>query len=336
MRVKLQLIGAVIISGSLFFSCSREGCMDEKALNYSDKAKNENGSCLYDNSVILSAMLNDIGENIILPRYHKMDSLTQVLDASIQYFTSNISEANLIIVQQKLKQTELAWQKCSTFEFGPAEDNSLRTHVNTFPTDVLSIEDKIVSGSYDLNSFLATGYKGLPAIDYLVNKNDNNTTVSDFQSASNRVTFLENLSSSLKIYISKVYLGWIASNGNYIETFVSSEGSDVSSSLSLLINQFNYDYELLKNAKIGIPLGKATLGRPKPKQLEAYYGKISAELANESIKGLFNLYNGISESGIDENGFRDYLLKLPDRLYKITERIVIPETRFQFKWLNPK
>ena len=33
---------------------------------------------------------------------------------------------------------------------------------------------------------------------------------------------------------------------------------------------------------------------------------------------------------------RDYLLKLPDRLYKITERIVIPETKFQFKWLNPK
>ncbi|MFQ3351775.1 MAG: acyl-[acyl-carrier-protein] desaturase [Candidatus Marivariicella framensis] len=33
---------------------------------------------------------------------------------------------------------------------------------------------------------------------------------------------------------------------------------------------------------------------------------------------------------------RDYLLKLPDRLYRITERIVIPETRFQFKWLNPK
>ena len=33
---------------------------------------------------------------------------------------------------------------------------------------------------------------------------------------------------------------------------------------------------------------------------------------------------------------RDYILKLPDRLYRITERIVIPETRFQFKWLNPK
>tara|TARA_B110000090_G_scaffold99570_1_gene112030 strand:+ start:1011 stop:1991 length:981 start_codon:yes stop_codon:yes gene_type:complete len=32
---------------------------------------------------------------------------------------------------------------------------------------------------------------------------------------------------------------------------------------------------------------------------------------------------------------RDYLLKLPDRMYRITERIVIPDTKFQFKWLNP-
>ena len=32
---------------------------------------------------------------------------------------------------------------------------------------------------------------------------------------------------------------------------------------------------------------------------------------------------------------RDYLLKLPDRMYRITERIIIPETKFQFKWLNP-
>ena len=32
---------------------------------------------------------------------------------------------------------------------------------------------------------------------------------------------------------------------------------------------------------------------------------------------------------------RDYLLKLPNRMYKISERIVIPDTRFHFKWMNP-
>ena len=32
---------------------------------------------------------------------------------------------------------------------------------------------------------------------------------------------------------------------------------------------------------------------------------------------------------------RDYLLKLPDRMYKISERIIIPDTKFHFKWMNP-
>ncbi|MFY7670482.1 acyl-ACP desaturase [Tenacibaculum sp. MEBiC06402] len=32
---------------------------------------------------------------------------------------------------------------------------------------------------------------------------------------------------------------------------------------------------------------------------------------------------------------RDYLMKLPDRMYRITERIVIPDTQFNFKWMIP-
>lgn len=32
---------------------------------------------------------------------------------------------------------------------------------------------------------------------------------------------------------------------------------------------------------------------------------------------------------------RDYLMKLPARMYRITERIVIPDTKFDFKWMNP-
>jgi acyl-[acyl-carrier-protein] desaturase len=32
---------------------------------------------------------------------------------------------------------------------------------------------------------------------------------------------------------------------------------------------------------------------------------------------------------------RDYLMKLPDRMYRITERIVVPNTKYNFKWMNP-
>jgi len=32
---------------------------------------------------------------------------------------------------------------------------------------------------------------------------------------------------------------------------------------------------------------------------------------------------------------RDYLIKLPARMYRITERIVVPDTDFKFKWMIP-
>jgi len=32
---------------------------------------------------------------------------------------------------------------------------------------------------------------------------------------------------------------------------------------------------------------------------------------------------------------RDFLMKLPERMYRITERIVIPNTKYQFKWMLP-
>ena len=32
---------------------------------------------------------------------------------------------------------------------------------------------------------------------------------------------------------------------------------------------------------------------------------------------------------------RDFLMKLPERMYRITERMVIPNTEYQFKWINP-
>ncbi len=32
---------------------------------------------------------------------------------------------------------------------------------------------------------------------------------------------------------------------------------------------------------------------------------------------------------------RDWLIKLPERIYRITERIVVPDTKYNFKWMNP-
>ncbi|MFL0071490.1 acyl-ACP desaturase [Tenacibaculum maritimum] len=43
----------------------------------------------------------------------------------------------------------------------------------------------------------------------------------------------------------------------------------------------------------------------------------------------------ISELTPEAEKARDYLMKLPDRMYRITERMVVPDTKFNFKWMIP-
>jgi len=43
----------------------------------------------------------------------------------------------------------------------------------------------------------------------------------------------------------------------------------------------------------------------------------------------------ISELTSEAEKARDYLMKLPERMQRITERIVVPKTKYNFKWINP-
>ena len=67
--------------------------------------------------------------------------------------------------------------------------------------------------------------------------------------------------------LSNVRSSWTSYKG----TFVASTGTETTSAFSLLINEFNKDYELSKNAKLGIPLGKQSLGIQLPEYIEARY-----------------------------------------------------------------
>ena len=77
------------------------------------------------------------------------------------------------------------------------------------------------------------------------------------------------------------------------------------------MNEFNRDFELAKNAKIGVPFGKQSLGIQLPEYIEARYSGISLDLLEESISALQKVYNGVGfTTGADGPGFDDYLIHL--------------------------
>ncbi|MCG3166707.1 MAG: hypothetical protein POELPBGB_02487 [Bacteroidia bacterium] len=293
----LNAMQSCLVAGLLVFSsCNPEG----------------NNTVNFDRS----AMLENIGSNIIIPNYTDLSDKMNLLQQAATDFTSAPDNSKLTTLQTTFRNAYLSWQKCSAFEVGPAMQVSLRMSVNTFPTDTVQIQSNLTSGSYNLEAANNIDARGFPAMDYLLHKRNGNnaevlerfTTNPDAQDWKDYLTALIN---DTKTLVDAVKNNWETTGGNYLATFITNDGIDVGSSLGELVNQLNYDYEILKNARIGIPAGKQTLGIALPEKCEAYYAGYSVELALEQINAIKNLYLGFGTS--NGSGLDDYLIALDAR-----------------------
>lgn len=258
-----------------------------------------------------ASMLSNVANNIILPNYQALRTEVNALATAADAFVTARDSAGLVALRDAWLATALEWQHCSAFEFGPAQTVSLRAQVNTFPTDTATIHANINAGSYDLESAANLDAKGFPALDFLLHGSGNTISeIVNLFSQQNYADYLTAVVTDLHTKITQVVTGWEASGGNYLSDFVASTGTDVGSSTSLLVNQLNMDWELMKNAKIGIPLGKKSLGQILPEKVEALYSGRSMELAYENILAIRDLFTGTDRSGLDGIGLDDNLEQL--------------------------
>ncbi len=253
------------------------------------------------------AMLANYADALIVPNYQAAKSALDSLDAAYTSFVQSKSVADLQSVRQKLQVMYVRFQHISTSEFGQAETELIRANFNTYPADTAQINANIASGVYNLDIAANIDAKGLPAMDFLLyGKNTSDAGVAAlFAGSANRVTYVTNCLNDMKTKLNAVVASW--TNG-YRTTFVNSQGSQIGSSLGLLVNQLNFEVDLLKNAKVGIPLGKKSMGVIYPEKTEAYYANgYSVQLAKECLQNIENVYLGRSRAGNDGKGLDDYL-----------------------------
>ena len=192
------------------------------------------------------------------------------------------------------------------YEFGPAEQEIVRMNFNVFPTDTAQIKANIISGSYNLAAASNLDAKGFPALDYIFyepNKTELQVANS-FTALANKKQYVTDVLNDMKTKITNIINAW---NATYRNQFVNSLSTDIGSSIGFLVNQLNYELDYLKNAKIGIPLGKKSLDVALPEKCEAYYTKQSVLYALTTLTSIENVYLGKSTSGSDGTGFDDYL-----------------------------
>ena len=280
-RSTVITFASIILMSSLFIVGCKKDKENENAIDF-DKA----------------ALLANLADNVILPALNDFSLKINDLEASYSTFRANRTSPNLEDVRTKWKAAYLSWQAVKVFDFGPIRDYGFKSATGTYPTDSVKINDNVTNGGYNLASAANVDAIGLPSLDYLLYRVD---ALNYFIGNDPYATYAYDVIQKLKAETTSVVAAW----NSYRNTFISSTGTESTSAFSLLVNEFCRDYELAKNSKLGIPLGKQSLGIQLPDYIEARLSGFSFEIQKASVISLTNVYQGASGVGFD-----DYLISL--------------------------
>lgn len=273
----------ILIGGALLLACT-SGC----------KEKPTDDKVPFDKK----AMLTNVADNIITPEFNEFQADLSNLKSNFQSFEANKTEANLTAVKEAWESAYMTWQTVKIFDFGPVRTMGFKASAGIFPVDTTKIMNNTTAGNQNLSTAANADAIGFSAVEYMLYQND---ALNKFNDA-NYTTYTSTLINKMHDDFNTVLNEW---NTGYKSTFETSDGTESTSAFSQMVNEFSRDYELMKNAKVGIPLGKKTLGVVLPDYIESRYAKISFELVTESATALQRVFNGGSGQGFD-----DYLKKL--------------------------
>lgn len=252
-------------------------------------------------------MLVNWADNIIVPAFSNFNNSTQQLEDLTIAFTSNPSEESLKALRNQFENSYLDFQTVAMFDLGKAEELSYRRFLNTYPLATSEVENKIISGSYNLELPSSFKEQGFPALDYLLNGvGENDAEIVNKFSSANYKNYLLDVSKRINSLTKKVNVSW---QGEYRDTFVNGISSSSTGSVDKFTNKYIMYYEtFLRSGKIGYPAGTFT-GTPSPINVEAYYsGDLSKKLYLQALKTTEDFFIGKHfNGGVAGKSFKQYL-----------------------------
>jgi predicted lipoprotein len=257
----------------------------------------ENEPSTKDNAKDRQVILTHWVDNIVVPAYANFKTKFDAMKSMADAFTAAPNNTTLTDLRAAWVEAYLQWQKVEVFQFGPADQYTLRSFFNIYPADVIGIASNINDPAVNLDLPASYPRQGFPALDYLINGvgSDDAQILSYYTTdpdAPKRIEYFNRITNRMNTLLSNVISGW----PTYRETFISKTGLDIGSSFGNVVNAYVLYYErYIRSGKIGIPSGStvATGGIVNPDKVEAYYKKdISLQLAKNAHNAAKDFFNG--------------------------------------------
>ncbi|MEM6645744.1 MAG: imelysin family protein [Bacteroidota bacterium] len=272
-----------------------------------------------DRTALRQAMLNDIGDRVILPAHDQAASDAAALVIALEALEAAPSAATLDAAQAAWLTMAKSWRHVAAFNLrGPVKRGLYHNRINSWPTRPDRLEEAIADARAKDVAFVQTKgstTRGLPAIEYLIFDASGDSAVLDSLAGPNgesRRALARAIAQDVAGQSADLVQAWSPNGGDALGTFIAAdtEGRFLRSSVSRLVNELSMLAEDLRYNQLGAPLGISRdpndpRSTPDPMAVEAPYAGATVDLLRAQLVGMRTLVTANDGVGLD-----DYLASL--------------------------
>ncbi|MEM6325674.1 MAG: imelysin family protein [Bacteroidota bacterium] len=258
------------------------------------------------------AMLSDMATRVITPVHAQFVTDATALETTIGALDANPTATTLASAQQAWRTAARSWPRLAALNLPGVKFGLYHNRIATRPANVDAVTDALSSSDpIDLAFIQSRGSnaRGLPALEYLLFAGAD--PLADLQDERRRAYALA-ISEDIRGQAEALETKWSATGGDEIGMFVAAdtEGRNLQSSVSRIVNEIAMVAEDLRHIAIGRPMGIARNPEdpnsdPRPELVEAPYAQESIAVYRETLAGLRALMTSGDGTGLD-----DYLVAL--------------------------
>lgn len=262
-------------------------------------------------------LMNNLVENVILPRHIDAQTETHVLYTAAQAFKADASLANFQALRQAWLASKKAYKFIELFNVGDVYDTYMHNKVNKWPCNADFIDAMLQEGTTLNQTYVDTKgstAKGLPALEYLLfsptlsesQMHAQLTSTSDFAA---RLNLIEAYAEDIyyKAYFLNDY--WASTGENYGRTFVvNSPTTGLQSPVNIIANALLAQTERIYASELGQPLGSYNGGTPDETLAEAFRSRESLLCVRASIVSVLETVNGQMDGFSNAASLRNHLI----------------------------
>ncbi|PHS10406.1 MAG: hypothetical protein COA88_02885 [Kordia sp.] len=251
-----------------------------------------------------TAMLNDIGSQVVLPKITQFKTACENLNNTVQNYVNTPSENGVILMQTNWKEAAKAYAHIYAFNIGEAKSRYFHQALYNWPTYAIAI-DNFIANSPEITaenvSQLSPQAKTLSGIEYLLFHSDITTIHNSFINENKRLLYLKFISENQQEKAADLYNLWQANGDNYLTTFINNTETGLSNSINMLFNGCYNVVDTAKVTKIGKSAGLENSNNVNLDELQARYSGYSKELIIENLKSVKEVFFNSQGLGLSNN-----------------------------------